>query len=76
MKEEQTLGAVYALGGFDARKICIDMVMQGAKEPIQTRMLEALQRDRRRIAMLIAGDDKDLRGLVESYTMASGESRA
>jgi hypothetical protein len=75
MKEEQTLGAVYSLGGFDSRKICIDMVMQGAKEPIQTRMLEALQRDRRRIAMLIAGDNQDLRGLVDSYTMASGESK-
>jgi hypothetical protein len=75
MKEEQTLGAVYALGGFDARTICIEMVMQGSKEPIQTRMLEALQRDRRRIAMRIAGDNKDLRGLVDSYTMPSEESK-
>jgi hypothetical protein len=75
MNEEQTLGAVFALGGLDARKICIDMVMQGTREPVQTRMLEALQRDRRRIAMLIAGDNRDLRALVDSYTMASEENK-
>jgi hypothetical protein len=75
MKEEQTLGAVFALGGLDARKICIDMVMQGTEEPVQTDTLKALQRDRRRIAMLIAGDNKDLRRLVDSYTMASEENK-
>ena len=73
MNEEQTIGAVYALGGFDARKICIDMVLTGTEEPVQTATLKALQRDRRRIAMLIAGDSKDLRALVDSYTMASEE---
>jgi hypothetical protein len=64
----------YELGGLDARKICIDMVMKGTKNPVQTDTLKALQRDRRRIAMLIAGDSNDLRRLVDSYTMASEES--
>ena len=71
MNEEQTLGAVFALGGLEARKICIDMVLTGTEEPVQARTLEALQRDRRRIAMLIAGDNDDLRRLVDAYTMAS-----
>jgi hypothetical protein len=75
MNTEQTLGAVFALGGLDARKICIDMAMQGTEEPVQTDTLKALQRDRRRIAMLIAGDNRDLRALVDSYTMASEENK-
>ena len=73
MNTEQTIGVVYALGGHDARKICIHMVMKGTEEPVQTDTLKALQRDRRRIAMLIAGDNNDLRALVDSYTMASEE---
>ena len=75
MNEEQTLGAVFALGGLDARKICIDMVMQGTKNPVQTDTLKALQRDRRRIAMLIAGDNRDLRVLVDSYATPSEENK-
>ena len=69
-------GAVYALGGLDARKICIDMVLTGTEEPVQARTLEALQRDRRRIAMLIAGENNDLRRLVDAYTMESEEGKA
>ena len=76
MNTEQTVGAIYALGGLTARKICIDMVMKGTKKPVQTDTLKALQRDRRRIAMLIAGKNKDLRRLVDSYTMASEEGKA
>ena len=75
MNTEQTVGAIYALGGFDARKICIHMVMKGTEEPVQTDTLKALQRDRRRIAALIAGDSKDLRALVDSYAMASEENK-
>ena len=76
MNTEQTIGAVYALGGLDARKICIDMVLTGTEEPVQARTLEALQRDRRRIAMLIAGENNDLRRLVDAYTMESEEGKA
>jgi len=75
MKKEQILGAIYNLGLFDSRMECIDLVMRGTKNPVQTTILKALQRDRRRIAMMIAGDNKDLRGLVDSYTVASGESK-
>jgi hypothetical protein len=75
MNTERTIGAIYALGGHDARKICIDMVMKGTKNPVQTDTLKALQRDRRRIAMMIAGDSNDLRALVDSYTMASEENK-
>lgn len=75
MKEEQVLDAIYKLGAFDARANCIDMVMQGTKTPVQTDTLKALQRDRRRIAMLIAGDSKDLRRLVDAYTVASEENK-
>ena len=73
--EDKSVGAIYALGGFHARKICIDMVLTGTKNPVQTDTLKALQQDRRRIAMLIAGDSKDLRELVDSYTMASEEGK-
>ena len=73
--EDKSVGAIYALGGLVARKVCIDMVMQGTKNPVQTDTLKALQQDRRRIAMLIAGDSKDLRELVDSYTMASEENK-
>ena len=63
------------MGGFDARKTCIDMVLRGTEEPVQTATLKALQRDRRRIAMLIAGDSNDLRERVDAYTMASEENK-
>ena len=74
--EDKTVGAIYALGGLTARVDCIDMVMKGTKKPVQTDTLKALQRDRRRIAMLIAGESKDLRAMVDSYTMASEEGKA
>jgi len=76
MKKEQILEAIYNLGLFDSRMECIDLVMKGTRNPMQTATLKALQRDRRRIAMMIAGGDKDLRALVDCYTMASGESKA
>ena len=74
MTEDKTVNA-YDLGGFHARVDCIDIVMRGTKNPVQTDTLKALQQDRRRIAMLIAGDSKDLRELVDSYTMASEENK-
>ena len=73
--EGKSVGAIYAFGGHDARENCIHMVMQGTKNPVQTDTLKALQQDRRRIAMLIAGDSKDLRALVDSYTMASEDGK-
>ena len=75
MNKEESIVTVYALGRFHARKTCIDIVMRGTKNPVQTDTLKALQQDRRRIAMLIAGDRKDLRELVDSYTMASEEGK-
>ena len=73
--EDKSVGVIYGLGGFHARKDCIDLVMKGTEEPVQTATLKALQRDRRRIAMLIAGKDQDLRRLVDSYTIASEENK-
>jgi hypothetical protein len=40
------------------RARCIELVLAGTDMPVQTRTLEALQRDRRRIAALIEGDGK------------------
>ena len=37
---------------------CIELVLAGSAMPIQTRTLEALQRDRKRIAKLIEEDGK------------------
>ena len=37
---------------------CIELVLAGSSMPIQTRTLEALQRDRKRIAALIEEDGK------------------
>ena len=37
---------------------CIDLVLAGTAMPVQTRTLEALQRDRKRIAKLIEEDGK------------------
>ena len=56
---------------YNERAASIDLVLKGTNEPVQTKTLEALQRDRLRIAKLIAGDDKTLRQLIDSYTMAS-----
>ena len=38
------------------RARCIELVLSGTGEPVQTRTLEALQRDRKRIAALIEED--------------------
>ena len=40
------------------RARCIELVLAGSSMPIQTRTLEALQRDRKRIAKLIEEDGK------------------
>jgi len=61
-------------GLFYARSTCIELILKGTNEPVQTATLKALQRDRLRIAKLIAGDDPDLRRLVDSYTMSSEEN--
>jgi hypothetical protein len=58
-----------AFQGFDKEKFaelvaaqtrarCIELVLAGSSMPIQTRTLEALQRDRKRIAKLIEEDGK------------------
>jgi hypothetical protein len=65
----------YKKGGLDARVDCIDLVMKGTKKPVQTATLKALERDRLRIAKLIAGKNQYLRRLVDSYTMASEENK-
>jgi hypothetical protein len=40
------------------RARCIELVLAGTDMPVQTRTLEALQRDRRRIVALIEEDGK------------------
>jgi hypothetical protein len=40
------------------RARCIELVLAGTAMPVQTRTLEALQRDRKRIAALIEEDGK------------------
>jgi hypothetical protein len=40
------------------RARCIELVLAGTGMPVQTRTLEALQRDRKRIAALIEEDGK------------------
>lgn len=61
----------YKKGVLDARVKCIDLVMKGTKKPVQTATLKALERDRLRIAKLIAGESSYLRRLVDSYTIAT-----
>ena len=72
--EDKSVGVIYGLGRLHAREDCIRLVMEGTEEPVQTATLKALERDRVRIAKLIAGEDPDLRRLVDSYTMASEEN--
>jgi len=74
--EDKSVGVIYGLGGLHARENCIDLVMKGTEEPVQTATLMALERDRKRIAMLIAGDNRDLRRLVDSYATPSEENEA
>jgi hypothetical protein len=56
------------------RARCIDLVMKGTKKPVQTATLKALERDRIRIAKLIAGEDPYLRNFVDSYATPSEEN--
>jgi len=65
----------YKKGVLDARVKCIDLVMKGTKKPMQTATLKALERDRLRIAKLIARENPYLRRLVDNYTMASKENK-
>ena len=73
--EDKSVGMIYGLGRFHTCEDCIRLVMEGTEEPVQTDTLRALERDRIRIAKLIAADDPDLRRLVDSYTMASEENK-
>jgi hypothetical protein len=45
-------------GVAQTRARCIELVLAGSSMPVQTRTLEALQRDRKRIAKLIEEDGK------------------
>ena len=47
-----------ALVAAQTRARCIELVLAGSSMPVQTRTLEALQRDRKRIAALIEEDGK------------------
>ena len=47
-----------ALVAAATRARCIELVLAGSSMPVQTRTLEALQRDRKRIAKLIEEDGK------------------
>jgi len=66
----------YKKGVLNTRVDCIDLVMKGTKKPVQTATLKALERDRLRIAKLIAGKNSYLRRLIGHYTMASEENKA
>jgi hypothetical protein len=68
-------GKGYDTGLFYARSTSIELILKGTNEPVQTDTLEALQRDRLRIATLVAGKEKKLRRLVDSYAMASKENK-
>jgi hypothetical protein len=72
--EDKSVGVIYGIGRFHACEDCIRLVMEGTEEPVQTATLEALERDRIRIAKLIAGEDPDLRRLVDSYARPSEEN--
>jgi hypothetical protein len=65
----------YKKGVLDARVDCINLAMKGTKKPVQTATLKVLERDRLRIAKLIAGKSSYLRRLIDSYTMASEENK-
>jgi hypothetical protein len=74
IKEADIVRMTGEAGGFDAtpaflsrftelveaqvRARCIELVLAGSAMPVQTRTLEALQRDRKRIAALIEEDGK------------------
>jgi hypothetical protein len=52
----------YQSGFYDGKKAararCIELVLSGTGEPVQTRTLEILQQERKRIAKLIEEDGK------------------
>jgi len=64
----------YKKGVLDARVDCIDLVMKVTKKPVQTATLKALERDRLRIAKLIAGKNSYLRRRVNLYARPSEEN--
>jgi hypothetical protein len=72
--KDKSVGVIYGLGRLHAREDCIHFVMMGTQEPVQTATLKALERDRIRIAKLIAGEDPYLRNLVDSYATPSEEN--
>jgi hypothetical protein len=55
MKELEQFAELVAAA---TRARCIELVLAGSAMPVQTRTLEALQRDRKRIAKLIEEDGK------------------
>lgn len=61
-REPEILTIVYQSGYHDGKQAaggrCIELVLAGSSMPVQTRTLEALQRDRKRIAKLIEEDGK------------------
>ena len=61
-QEPEMLTIAYQNGYHDGKKAtrarCIELVLAGSSMPVQTRTLEILQRDRKRIAKLIAEDGK------------------
>jgi hypothetical protein len=54
----EEIEAFAALVAAQVRARCIELVLAGTDMPVQTRTLEALQRDRKRIAKLIEEDGK------------------
>ena len=57
--KQNGLLAIFAeLVAAQTRARCIELVLAGSAMPIQTRTMEALQRDRKRIAKLIEEDGK------------------
>jgi hypothetical protein len=62
VQEPEMLTIAYQSGYYDgkqaARARCIELVLAGSSMPVQTKTLEALQRDRKRIAALIEEDGK------------------
>ena len=62
LQKPSDLVIAYQSGYYDgmkaARKNCIELVLRGTGEPMQTRTLEILQEERKRIAKLIEEDGK------------------
>jgi len=59
-QDPDAMTIAYQSGYYDgkqaARARCIELVLAGSSMPMQTKTMEALQRDRKRIAKLIAED--------------------